>query len=127
MATELQHFMVPTGGGGTWAKSGPQPAASKAAAKDTMFVVLASGPSLTAAAVDIKALRTMDFGDFAELAAGGAGEGFDLYTRELLGHVRVAHIEPMVAPSAENLRDQTAQFSAALGAFGKLAPEKIFQ
>ena len=99
MATELQHFMVPTGGGGKWAKSGPQLAASKAAAKETMFVVLASGPSLTAAGVDIKGLRSMEFGDFAELTAGGAGEGFDVYTRELLSHVRVAHIEPMVVPS----------------------------
>ena len=127
MATELQHFMVPAGGGSKWAKAGPQPAASKAAAKETMFVVLASGPSLTAAGVDIKSLRAMDFGDFAELTAGGAGKGFDVYTRELLSHVRLAAIEPMVVLSAENLRDQTAHFSAALGALGKMAPEKIFQ
>ncbi len=127
MATELQHFMVPTGGGSKWAKAVPQPATSKAVAKDTMFVVLASGLSLSAAGVDINSIRSMDFGDFAELTAGGAGEGLDMYTRELLSHVRLAAIKPMVVLSAENLQDQTAHFSAALGALGKMAPEEIFQ
>lgn len=110
-----------------WKKPAPQSAASRAAAKETMFVVLASGASLTAAGMDIRTIRSKAFFDFAELTASGAGEGFDVHTREMLSHVRLAAIEPRMVLGVENLRDQAAHFSAALIALGRMAPDKLFQ
>ena len=88
MATDLQHFIVLTSGG-KWTKAGPQPAA-KVTVADDMFVVLASGPSLAAAGVDINSIKALDFGDFVELSADYTGKDVDVHTRELLSHVRLA-------------------------------------
>ncbi len=125
MATDLQHFIVLTSGG-KWTKAGPQPAA-KVTVADDMFVVLASGPSLAAAGVDINSIKALDFGDFVELSADYTGKDVDVHTRELLSHVRLAHIEPMVGLSLENLRTHTIRLSAALNALRKIAPESILK
>lgn len=126
MATNIQRFKAPTSSG-KWVKASSQSATTTVASKDTIFVVLATGPSLAAAGVDIKTIRTKVFGDFVEMTASGAGEGVDVKTRELLSHVRLAAIEPRMLLSAENLRIQTAHFSVALEALGKMTPEKLFE
>lgn len=133
MATEFEHYLMPTNwrnsgsqsAASIWKNSSPQAATSKAAAQETMFVVLASGPSLTEAGVDIRAIKTKALFDFAGLTA--SGEGFDVHTREMLSHVRLAAFEPRMVLSVENIRDQIAHFSAALIALGQMAPDKLFQ
>ena len=117
MATKLQADTVPL--------------PSKAQAKETIFLVLASGHSLSAAGIDMKAVRSMGLNDIAELTLINAGERgerskrFDVQTSGLMSHVRLAALRPMMDLSVENLREQTIDFSAALKAFGKLAPKDI--
>ena len=120
MATKLQADTVPL--------------PSKAQAKETIFLVLASGHSLSAAGIDMKAVRSMGLNDIAELTLINAGERgergerskrFDVQTSGLMSHVRLAALRPMMDLSVENLREQTIDFSAALQAFGKMAPKDI--
>ena len=117
MATKLQADTVPL--------------LSKAQAKETIFLVLASGHSLSAAGIDMKAVRSMGLNDIAELTLINAGERgerskrFDVQTSSLTSHVRLAALRPMMDLSVENLREQTIDFSAALQAFGKMAPKDI--
>ena len=120
MATKLQADTVPL--------------LSKAQAKETIFLVLASGHSLSAAGIDMKAVRSMGLNDIAELTLINAGERgergerserFDVQTSAPMSHVRLAALRPMMDLSVENLREQTIDFSAALKAFGKMAPKNI--
>ncbi len=92
---------------------------------DTLFVMLASEHTLSAAGMLGKGVKFLDFGDFAELA-NAAGDPFDITTRDTVGQVRLTAIESLEL-SAKDLRDQTTRFSIALGAVGRLPREKIFQ
>ena len=114
MATKLQADTVPL--------------PSKAQAKETIFLVLASGHSLSAAGIDMKAVRSMGLNDIAELTlinAGERGERFDVQTSAPMSHVRLAALQSVMVLSVEGSREQTIDFSAALQAFGKLAPKDI--
>ena len=114
MATKLQADTVPL--------------PSKAQAKETIFLVLASGHSLSAAGIDMKAVRSMGLNDIAELTlinAGERSERFDVQTSAPMSHVRLAALQSVMVLSVEGSREQTIDFSAALEAFGKLAPKDI--
>lgn len=121
---------VPLTSPGAWVQLAPRAAITKPVprhtSKHTMFVVLASGHTLSAAGMHGKGVKVLDFGDFAELVAD-AGDPFDVATRELIGQIRLSAIESLEELSPENLRDQTMRFSIALGAVGRLGPEKIFE
>ena len=117
MATKLQADTVPL--------------LSTAQAKEPIFLVLASGHSLSAAGIDMKAVRSMGLNDIAELTLINAGERgerserFDVQTSAPMSHVRLAALQSVMVLSVEGSREQTIDFSAALQAFGKLAPKDI--
>lgn len=135
MATDL-HFKAPgkpsakpSASTGAWARTGAPLGASRtskgivaaAVADDDegIFLMLDSGRNLAAAGVDMNRVRAVDLGKIVN-----AGED----AGQILGRIRLAHIELMGFPTAEAMRDDSewSNFAlSALTALRGLAPEQL--